>query len=184
MDHHPQVRAVGRAECFKVVQHGLESADKKNANGDAQDGQCRPAWVPDCILQDEPDNLHRGSPVALGASFIARREEKTQHRAHRDHREKYFRPREQGVQGYGSLFIDPQSLPVSLLRDLCGEILLGLRPKAALYDKSRPKPSQRSGHPQRRPLSMRKKIEANQPCKDTIVSWKPSLRIGLESVGQ
>jgi hypothetical protein len=64
VDYQAKVRVVGRAECFKVVQNGLESADKKNANGDAQDGQCRPARVPDCILQDEPDNLHRGSPVA------------------------------------------------------------------------------------------------------------------------
>ena len=61
---------------------------------------------------------------------------------------------------------------------------LRLRPKAALYDQSRLKASQCSGNPQRRSVSMRKKVEANQPCKDTIVSWKPGLRIGLGSVGQ
>jgi hypothetical protein len=65
-------------------------------------------------------------PVALGAIFFSCQEEKIHHGAHRDHREKYFCLREQGLQGYGSLFGDPQSLPASLLRDLCGEILLGL----------------------------------------------------------
>ena len=58
--------------------------------------------------------------MALGAIFFSCREEKIHHRAHRDHREKYFCSREQGLQGYGSLFVDPQPLPASLLRDLCG----------------------------------------------------------------
>ena len=58
--------------------------------------------------------------VALGAIFFSCRAEKIHHRAHRDHREKYFCWREQGLQGYGSLFVDPQSLPASLLRDPCG----------------------------------------------------------------
>ena len=46
--------------------------------------------------------------VARGASFFSRREEKIHHRAHRDHREKYFCSREQGLQGYGSLFVHPR----------------------------------------------------------------------------
>jgi hypothetical protein len=33
---------------------------------------------------------HRLLPVALGAIFFSRGEEKICHRAHRDHREKYF----------------------------------------------------------------------------------------------
>src|SRR5208282_5285458 len=58
--------------------------------------------------------------VALVAIFFSCRKEKIHHRAHRDHREKYFCSREQGLQGYGSLLVDPQSLPASLLLDLWG----------------------------------------------------------------
>jgi hypothetical protein len=75
----------------------------------------------------------KGRAVAPWANFFSCREEKIHHRAHRNHREKYFCSREQGLQGYGSLFVDPQSLPASLLRDRCGEILLGLPLRAALF---------------------------------------------------
>jgi len=44
---------------------------------------------------------------ALGAIFFSCREEKIHHRAHRDHREKCFCSRGQGLQGCGSLFVDP-----------------------------------------------------------------------------
>ena len=47
-------------------------------------------------------------------------EQTLHHRAHRDHREKYFCSGEQGLQGYGSLFVDPECLLASILRDLCG----------------------------------------------------------------
>jgi hypothetical protein len=73
--------------------------------------------------------------VALGSIFFSCREERIHHRAHRDHRdhrENYFCSRERGLQGYGSLFVGPQFMPAFLLRDLCGEIFLGLRPTAAL----------------------------------------------------
>gem|GEM_PF-1599117 len=60
---------------------------------------------------------------SIGAVFFSCREEKTHYRADRDHREKCFCSRQQGLQGYGSLFVDPQSLPASLFRDLCGETL-------------------------------------------------------------
>jgi hypothetical protein len=70
------------------------------------------------------------SPAALDAIFFSCREENIRHRAHRDHRERSFCSRAQGLQGCCSLFVGPQSLPASLLRDLCGlcgEILLVLQ---------------------------------------------------------
>src|SRR5208337_155064 len=64
-------------------------------------------------------------------TWLICREQKTHHRAHRDHRENHLRSREQGLQGYGSLFFDPQSLPSPFLRGLCGGILLRLPPRCA-----------------------------------------------------
>jgi hypothetical protein len=45
---------------------------------------------------------------------------KIHHRDHRDHREKYFYSPEEGLEGYGALFVGPQSLLASLLCVLCG----------------------------------------------------------------
>src|SRR5208337_744193 len=72
-------------------------------------------------------------PGALGPLLFSCHEEKIHHR---DHREKYFCSRQQRLQGYGSLFVDPQSEPASLLRGLCGlcgEALKGWRPRRGLF---------------------------------------------------
>jgi hypothetical protein len=89
--------------------------------GERRSPQGRTPFGPTCWLR-----LCRA--VALGAFFFPCREERIHHRAHRDHREKCFCSREQRLQDHGSLLVDPQSLPASLLRDLCGPAGAGRNP--------------------------------------------------------
>jgi hypothetical protein len=87
-------------------------------------------------------------------------EKEIHHRAHRDHREKYFCSGAQGFQTYRSLFVGPQLLPASVLRvlcDLCGEKLL-------------PQSTQR---PQRKALLLWRAGITSLPF---LVCWPQSLR--------